>query len=372
MRILSVNPYFSERRGGVDRRILGLGGALSEAGHSVTAVSGAYAHPLPGAAQSAVPVRRLPASLYEAASYEPPFLSAEGFARALEGDTYDVLDIHYMWTPDYTRSARRLAKGAPVVFTIHNAFARGDGAEGRAAYLSDSVLKFFLRNCDLAVCVTDFIRRDLRGRGIPLSKLRAVPNGVARTSDEELAKLRAAPRPVKGPYAVFVGRLERTKGLDLLVEAARDLRGPLKFVLLGTGPELESLRAQAHAFKVDDRFAFEGYVSEEQKRQFVAQAEFFVYPATFEPSGLALLEALDLGCPVLSTSVGGIPEVVGEAARLLPPGDADGLGRAMNELVEDAGLCKSLAREARARSERFAWPKVAKQMDAALGEVARA
>jgi glycosyltransferase involved in cell wall biosynthesis len=316
-------------------------------------------------------VKRLPAPLYDASSYDPAFLTAEGFARALEGDPCDVVDIHYMWTPDYTRSARKLRKGTPIVFTVHNSFARGEGAEGRAAYLSDSVLKFFLRNCDLAVCASDFIRRDLRGKGIPLSKLRVVPNGLTPTSDEELARLRAAPRLVKEPYAVFVGRIERTKGLDLLVEAARDLKAPLTFVLVGQGPELESLKAQAHAFKVDLRFAFEGYVGEARKRQLLAQAEFFAYPATFEPTGLAVLEALDLGCPVLSTSVGGIPEVAGEAARLLPPGDADGLGRALNELVEDASLRKSLSRAGRTRAERFSWPKVAKDWEAALGEVAR-
>ena len=365
-----MNPYFSERRGGVDRRILGLGRALAEAGHTVTGVSGAYEHTPAESESRGVRVRRLPASLYDAAAYEPPFLTAEGFARALEGDPCDALDIHYMWTPDYTRSARRLRKGTPVVFTVHNSFARGEGAEGRAAYISDSVLKFFLRNCDLAVCVTDFIRRDLRGRGIPLSKLRVVPNGIAPTSDDELAKLRAAPRLVKGPYAAFAGRIERTKGLDSLVEAARDLKAPLKFVVMGAGPELESLQAQAQAFKVEERFAFEGYVAEARKRQLLAQAEFFVYPATFEPSGLTVLEALDLGCPVLSTSVGGIPEVAGEAARLLPPGDSDGLGRALNEFALDGALRKSLSREARSRSERFGWPKVAKEMEAALGEVA--
>jgi len=371
VRVLAVNPYFSDRRGGVDRRIAGLGRALAAEGHEVTAVTGTYAEtPAEGEAKG-LSVRRLETSLYDGKSYDPPFLTAEGFAKALGGGAADVVDLHYMWTPDFTRSARKLRKGTPIVFTVHNAFAAGEGAGGRASYISESVLKFFMRNCDLAVCVTDFIRRDLVGRGIPADKLRVVSSGVTRTRDAELQRLRALPRLVKEPYAVFAGRIERSKGLDVLVEAVRDLERPTRVILVGAGPELDQIKAQAHDFGVAGRFAFEGYVPEARKRQLVAQADAFVYPATFEPFGLAVLEAMDLGCPVLTTSVGGLPEVAGDAARLVRPGDADALAQALNEIASGATLRSRMARDGRERALASDWPKVARAMAAAYEQAGR-
>jgi len=366
VRILEVNPYFSPQRGGVDRRVFGLSRALAARGHQVTAVTAATASESGGLPPDGVTVRRLDPSLYEAAPYDPPFLRAKGFSQAVAGGDFDVIDIHYMWTPDYTRSLRKLAKGAPVVYTLHNSFGWGEGVEGRAAYFSDSVLKFFARNCDVAVCASDFIRRDVLARGLPASKLRVVPSGIDPTKDAELAALRAAPGRHPRQYATFVGRLERTKGLNVLVEAARDVKAAADFVIFGRGPELEALESEASDFGVRDRFHFEGYVDEARVRQAVAQADLFVYPATFEPFGLAPLEALDLGCPVVGTSVGGIPEIVGKAGRLVPPGDSDALARALDELFLVSEERSRLSALARARAREFGWSEVAVRMEAAF------
>jgi glycosyltransferase involved in cell wall biosynthesis len=318
-----------------------------------------------------VAVRRLDPGLFDGGTYDPPFLSQKGFTQAFGGVAPDVVDIHYMWTPDYTRSLRKFAKGARVVYTLHNSFGWGEGVEGRAAYISDSVLKFFARNCDVAVCASHFIMRDVLARGIKPEKLRVVPPGVDPTSDAELAALRKAPGRHPSAYVVFAGRLERTKGLSVLIEAAREAKAKVDFIIIGKGPDLESLEAEARDFAVLPRVHFQGFVDEARKRQLIAQADLFLYPASFEPTGVAVLEAMDLGCPVVATSVGGLPEILDEAGRLVPPGDSDAVARAVDELMLLPGERKRMSAHGRERSAQFAWPKVAAQMEAAF-EAARA
>jgi glycosyltransferase involved in cell wall biosynthesis len=282
-----------------------------------------------------------------------------------------VIDFHYRWAPDYTRSVRKVRKDIPVVFTFHNTFGEGEGLEGRISYLSDSIFKWFLRQCDLVVCISQFIRRDLERRRIPADKLRVVYNGVDPTPEGELEALRSA-AGAGGPYAAFVGRLVRTKGLSFLVEAARDVPPPLKFVILGQGPEAEALAAQALDSGVSDRFDFRGFTEEADKRRIVAGATLLVHPATFESFGIAVLEALDLGCPVVGTAVGGIPEVVGDAGVLVRPGDPKALAEAVARVAADAGEHARLRKAARAQAARFAWHALAGQMLGIYEEAARA
>ncbi len=348
--------------------MFGLSRELARRGHEVTAVTARGEGAPQEAVEDGVAVRRLDPALFDGGSYDPPFLSQKGFTEAFRGVAPDVVDIHYMWTPDYTRSLRKFAKGARVVYTLHNSFGWGEGVEGRAAYISDSVLKFFARNCDLAVCASHFIRRDVLARGIKPEKLRVVPPGVDSTSDADLAALRKAPGRHPSAYVVFAGRLERTKGLSVLIEAAREVKARVDFVIIGKGPDLEGLQSEARDFGVGPRVHFQGFLDEPRKRQLIAQADLFVYPASFEPTGVAVLEAMDLGCPVVATSVGGLPEILEEAGRLVPPGDSEAVARAIDELMLLQDERKRMSRHGRKRAAEFSWSKVAGQTEAAFQE----
>ncbi len=370
MRILHLNPYFYPYRGGIERRIWGLSKELAKGGHELVVLTSLLPDTEPEETLDGILVRRLESRFYDIANYNPPFLTTKGVAEAIRDIEPDVIDFHYRWAPDYTRSVRKVRRDIPVVFTFHNAFGEGEGLEGRISYLSDSIFKGFLRQCDLVICISEFIRRDLDHRRIPTEKLRVVYNGIDPTPDHELARLRAA-APRDNPYAVFVGRLVRTKGLSVLVEAARDVRAPLKFVICGQGPEAESLAAQAERAGVADRFEFRGYMDEAAKRELVAGAQMLVHPATFESFGVSVLEALDLACPVVATSVGGIPEVVGQAGLLVRPGDPTALARAVDRIAGDPAELERLAPLARAQAHKFAWPALASQVEQLYVEAAR-
>lgn len=365
MRVLHLNPYFFPYRGGIERRIWGLSKELVKRGHEVFVLTSLLPDTKPEETVDGVRVRRLESKFYDIANYNPPFLTTKGIAEAIRDIAPDVIDFHYRWAPDYTRSVKKVRKDIPVVFTFHNTFGEGEGLEGRISYLSDSIFKYFLRQCDLVVCVSDFIRRDLKGRGIKEEKLRVVYNGIDLTPDAEVARLRALPGRPAAPYAVFAGRLVRTKGLNMLVEAVSRLKHPLNFKICGEGPELESLKDEASDFGVADRFDFLGYTEEAVKRQLIAQADLMVHPATFESFGIILLEAIDLGCPIVSTSVGGVPEVVGDAGVLVTPGSPEELTLAIDALMADPARREAMSRQGRAHAGRFAWSALAPEVERA-------
>ena len=369
MRILHLNPYFFPYRGGIERRIWGLSKELVKHGHEVIVLTSLLPGTAPEEKVDGISVRRLESKFYDIANYNPPFLTTKGIAEAIRDLSPDVIDFHYRWAPDYTRSIKKVRKDIPVVFTFHNTFGEGEGLEGRISYLSDSVFKYFLRQCDLIVCVSDFIRRDLEKRRIPPERLRVVYNGLDPTSDEELARLKAA-NAKEGPYAVNVGRLVRTKGLNVLVEAARSVTSPLSFVIIGEGPEKEDLERQAADLGVAARFEFAGFTAEERKRELMAGARMMVHPASFESFGIAVLEALDLGCPAVTTAVGGLPEVVGEAGLLVRPGRPEELAKAIDRMASDDAFHKEASTAARQRAKSFSWAALAPQVEQAYASVA--
>jgi glycosyltransferase involved in cell wall biosynthesis len=152
------------------------------------------------------------------------------------------------------------------------------------------------------------------------------------------------------------------------VDAASQLARPVIFKICGEGPELETLRGEARDFGVADRFEFLGFAEEAKKRQLVAQANLMVHPASFESFGIILLEAIDLGCPVVSTAVGGIPEVVGEGGTLVPPGQPEALARAIDALLRDPNLGAAMSKAGRAHAARFDWAALAPDVERAYAE----
>ena len=102
------------------------------------------------------------------------------------------------------------------------------------------------------------------------------------------------------------------------------------------------------------RIRFTGHVDEAALQQGYADADIFCAPSRFESFGLVLLEAMQYGIPVVSTHVGGIPEVVGDAGILVPPDDVDALRRALRSLIDDAALRRRFGAAAR-RSVRGDW-----------------
>jgi glycosyltransferase involved in cell wall biosynthesis len=105
-------------------------------------------------------------------------------------------------------------------------------------------------------------------------------------------------------------------------------------------------------------------VSESDRNALLRGATVFAYPSLYEGFGLPPLEAMSAGVPVVTTRTGGIPEVVGDAALVVPPADTDALAEALGKVLSDPSLATDLSARGLVNVSRFSWDRTADELAA--------
>lgn len=161
----------------------------------------------------------------------------------------------------------------------------------------------------------------------------------------------------------FVSNHVERKGVNELVTAIDRLAAarPVDVVIAGKGPESHLAEDLAEA---RPGVEYVGFVSEERKREILAESSVYVLPTYAEGVPIAILEAMAAGNAIVSTAVGGIPSVVDDRnGVLVEPGDADALVDAIRTLLEDPDRVETMARESRRRAERsHSWEGVTEEL----------
>lgn len=188
----------------------------------------------------------------------------------------------------------------------------------------------------------------------PVAPLAPVHNGVPA----EFLRHERRPGAADGPI-VFFGRFHPDKGVDVLLEALARLGpdGP-PVRIIGRGREEGRLRQQAAAAGLGRRVAFVPWMDHDGLARELARARLAVLPSREENFSLAVLGALGTGCPTISTTAGGTPEMIvdGETGLLVPPGDTRALAAALERLARDHALAARLGAAGRARvASQFRW-----------------
>lgn len=182
-----------------------------------------------------------------------------------------------------------------------------------------------------------------------------IPLGIdtGRFTEVDRQAVAAIRRDFPGPLVLFVGRLRYYKGVNVLIAAAERISATL--LIVGDGPMRRLWEEQARASPAADRIHFSGDVSDAELPAYYAAADVFVLPSCrrSEAYGLALVEAMAAGTPVISTELGTGTSVVNrhrETGIVVPPGDAAALAGALDELLSDPDLRRSLGRNAGRRA----------------------
>jgi glycosyltransferase involved in cell wall biosynthesis len=199
--------------------------------------------------------------------------------------------------------------------------------------------------------------------GAPRSLVRVVHNGV--TADEFVE---VAPQP-DATDIVFIGELRMLKGVDVLLDAlallSRERR--ITATIVGDGPDVGQFREQAERLGLASSTRFTGPMP---ARQAFSLGRLLVAPSRAESLPYIILEAAAAAVPLITTNVGGIPEVFGpQASRLIPPGDAAALAAAISTALADPAAIRnqSLTLRARVQTE-FSADVMADAVLAAYGE----
>jgi len=214
---------------------------------------------------------------------------------------------------------------------------------------------------------------------VPRDKIRVVPNGIATdlAPVTDPAMLRRVRRRYRLPeaFVLYVGTLEPRKNLVRLVDACARLwragRLDQRLVLVGKrGWLADDLFRFVERTGCGDRVVLPGYVAREDLAAVYSAASAFVYPSLCEGFGLPPLEAMACGTPVVASRATSLPEVLGDAARLVDPLDVDALAEAIRAVTEDGALRARLRTSGLARARGFTWEAAARRMLAVYDEVA--
>jgi glycosyltransferase involved in cell wall biosynthesis len=171
---------------------------------------------------------------------------------------------------------------------------------------------------------------------------------------------------VAGPYVLSVGVREPRKNLGRLLEAFSRLPGELRegvrlALAGGRGWGEEDLEGRAAALGLAGRVLWLGRVAEEDLPALYSGAEVFAFPSLYEGFGLPPLEAMACGVPVVTSGAGSLPEVVGEAALVVDPGDADSIRDGLAALLADPERRRRLREAGLARAAGFSWQRAAER-----------
>lgn len=209
----------------------------------------------------------------------------------------------------------------------------------------------------------------LRAKGFSHAKpAHVIPLGV---DVEVFNRANRAAKPVSGvgsPRIGFVGRLEPVKGLDVLLDAFEyHVNSPhAELVIAGDGSQREHLVQRART--VSGRVHICPPVTYEHMPAFLNTLHVLVLPSVTilplhrEQFGRVLVEAMAAGVPVVGSSSGAIPEVIGDAGLIVPESDAAALGHALDRVLSEPGLHADLVtRGQRRAAEHFSWTRVAEQ-----------
>lgn len=294
----------------------------------------------------------------------PPHPEHPGYMVGLESALADA-DLIYSadttWMFSYQASLIREKHGKRLVCLQWENIPFAYEESGEMKELKAAVRE----RADHLVAVTERAREALVLEGVDPARITVIPMGIDTGRFRPDKALRYACRKELGivrdeKVVLFTGRMVWEKGVyDFVHAAALALSSPenvpVRFVMVGKGPERDAVMARAGEIGIAERFLFiEGYPYGRMRDLFNA-ADIFVLPSIStrmwkEQFGMVLVEAMACGTPVVSTSSGSIPEVVGDAGILVPANDPGDLSRAISRLCRDDALLSDLGGQGRRRA----------------------
>ncbi|UCC47711.1 MAG: N-acetyl-alpha-D-glucosaminyl L-malate synthase BshA [Gemmatimonadota bacterium] len=352
-----------------------LGMRLAQRGHEVHFVS--YAHPfrLPRFLRNTY-FHEIEVSRYPLFEYPPYSLAVTVAMHEIATQRHlDLFHVHYA-VPHATSAwlaKQMLAEPADlkIVTTLHGTDITLVGQD--PSYRS--IVRFSIERSDGLTAVSEYLKQETFAKfGCVGCEVRVIPNFVdteifSRKRGDNLRKALANPEE---KILIHISNFRPVKRVgDVVRVAARVMENlPARLIFVGDGPDRPLAEEQARSLGIGDRVLFLG--KQESVAELLACADLFMLLSESESFGLAALEAMASGLPVLGTRCGGLEELVddGVAGRLLPVGAVDAMADAAVEILGDAGRWQEMGRAARAAAEeRYSAERVVPRYESFYEEV---
>jgi glycosyltransferase involved in cell wall biosynthesis len=339
--------------GGAETNLHEIFGRLAARGHGVTVVSSAW----PGAARrewlDGMDVHRV------GDRWSYPFAARTHYRRVLRHQPIDLVieDLNKVpiATPVWVRE--------PVILLVHHLFGGSAFAAANPVVATITValerllLPFYARRP--IVAVSESSAAEVRRQARHAAPVHVIHNGVSQPDADAGETARSA-----DPLFLYVGRLQRYKGVDLCIRAIAQLvqtHPAARLVVVGRGPDEHRLRQLSGNLGIARHIEFLGFVSEAEKSTLMRRAWANVICSVKEGWGISILEAAREGTLSIASDSPGLRDAVrhDDTGLLVPHGDIEALTNAMRAIVDNSGLRLRLGRNARVHAAGFSWDRAA-------------
>lgn len=299
------------------------------------------------------------------------------FTRFCQEHDIRAVNLHYPGSMAFT--FERVLKAVPARIPLLLSFHGTDAAKlaDISAAKKEAWRHLLARSDAVVTCSQELGKRIERALAVPV-RHQVIYNGV----DTDKFSDRATPAAPGQRIILHVGKFDRNKGQDVLIDAFSRIAAGHPDTLLhlvgGSGPQLESLRAQAASLQLAERVRFSIDIPFAEIPACFGAASVFAFPSRQEAFGLVLLEAGSCALPVVASRVGGIPELIHDGATglLVEPDDAAALAQALRTLLNDPALARGLGERLAERvAADFSWTSTRlryEELIRAAGQTARA
>jgi len=295
---------------------------------------------------------------------DPPAGGDEGSHK-----NYDLIHAHIF--PALIVGALLKKKTAlPLITTIQG----GDVADysetgSKLGLILKPIISWSLKQTNLVHTVSTHMENSVKKLGVTNTKV--IPNGVDTLlfKPRNKKKLRTKYEIPNTKYVIIShSRLTPKNGLDILIRAIYNLtdKKQILVLLVGGGEQEQELRELVISLKLTQQIKFLGYKNRRVTAELLSLSDLFVRPSREEGFGIAFIEAMASGLPVIGTSIGGITGIInnGETGLLVAKSSSVLLEKMMNRLLNDRPLCSKLGNAARREVEsKYNWGVVARQLD---------
>jgi glycosyltransferase involved in cell wall biosynthesis len=353
LRILQLTQRFFPALGGVEEHVLQISKRLVNAGHYVTIYTSDLEKDKPftrlkGPLNIDMDVKRFtavkildlrhglgiiaPSMLLDAVKYEADIVHAHGFG----------------YWPTFVGAVKKALSGVPLVITPHS-------SPGSRNYSFLDIRMLPLKLADKVIALTRIEKEHLKSLGLDGRKIEVIPNGI---NFKDYASIKSFP---KENIILYIGRIAFYKGLDSLLEAIPYVLKKVKeakFLIVGPDwGEVARLKRKAIELRIKEHVSFIGSVFGNEKLRYYAMAKVCVFPSYMEAFGIAILEAMASGRPVVATNVGGITELIdhGKTGFLVPPKEPKALANAISYLLCNPEIAMEIGERARLVARKFTW-----------------
>jgi len=300
--------------------------------------------------------------------------------------TFDIIHLHEYRTFQNIVTYRFAKKyGVPYVLQAHGSLPRV-GSWRKMKWIYDTLYGYnLLRSAARVIAVTSFEAEQYRNFGIPVDKIAIIPNGIDLAEYANLPPKGCFRRkyniPEEKRIILYLGRLHRVKGVDILLKAYAYLRNKVKkgndTVLVIVGPDdgfLTEAKSLVSALGISNAVLFTGPLYGRSKLEALVDAEFLVIPSRYETFPYVLLEAYACGKPVIASNVGGLSSLVveGVTGTLFETGNFKQLADKMFQLLNDEYLIKEMGTKAKKLvKEKYSMEKISLQIEKLYSECQR-